>query len=263
MENSARILQINVEKICCILSTKIIALSSSIKKNLIKEGLCKTKKIEVIGPGGSVIMSHRFSKPTINEKNISRTLFKVQKDFFVIGFCGRLVPRKGIEDLVETFQKLQSKHKNIFLLLAGPYDRKSKLKASTLKSINENNFIKNMGYIKQKDLRSFYHCLDLYVSASYHEGFGNTQVEAAKSGLPVVAKNVTGSKDAVKNNFNGTLVNPKSTKYLEKAIEKYLLNKEIYVEHSKNSITWSKRFARNIVTSHWKKFYKQLLKNKI
>ena len=263
LENSARLIQIYIEKICCMLSTKIIALSSSVKNSLIKEGLCKIKKIKVIGPGGSGIMSDRFSKPTLNEKKLSRKLFKVKKGFFVIGFCGRLVPRKGIDDLVETFQKLQSKHKNIFLLLAGTYDSKSILKSSTLKSINENNLIKYVGYIKQKNLRSFYHCLDLYVSASYHEGFGNTQVEAANSGLPVVAKNLTGSKDAVKNNFNGTLVNPKSTKYFEKAIENYLLNKEIYKKHSKNSIIWAKRFSRNIVTSHWKNFYKQIFKTKI
>lgn len=262
LKNSSKILQINVEKICCILSSKIIALSSSVKNNLIREGLCKTKKIDVIGPGGSGIISDRFSKPTVYEKKLSRKLFKVKKGFFVIGFCGRLVPRKGIEDLVEAFQELQSKHKNIFLLLAGSYDAKSVLKASTLRIINENNFINYAGYIKQKDLRSFYHCLDLYVSASFHEGFGNTQVEAAKCGLPVVAKNVTGSKDAVKNNFNGTLVNPNSPKYLEKAIEKYMSNKEIYKKHSENSIFWSKKFSRNKITSDWKIFYRQLLKAK-
>ncbi len=259
MKNPAKLIQINVEKISCNISTKVIALSKSVKTTFIKEGICKNKKIEVIGPGGSGIFSHRFSKPTINEKKISRKIYKVQKGFFVIGYCGRLVPRKGIEDLVETFQNLQYKHKNICLLLAGSYDKKSILKASILKSINENSLIKYVGYIKQKNLRSFYHCLDLFVSASYSEGFGNTQVEAAMSGLPVVAKNVTGSKDAVKNNFNGTLFNPKSLKYLQEAIEKYLTYKDIYREHSKNSTIWAKKFKRSIVASAWEAFYLDLI----
>ena len=85
LENSAKLIQINVEKICCILSTKIIALSRSVKTAFIKEGICKNKKTKVIGPGGSGVFDNRFSKPTIKEKKLSRKIFKVKKGFFVIG----------------------------------------------------------------------------------------------------------------------------------------------------------------------------------
>ena len=254
----AKHIQINVEKICCLSSTNVIALSKSVKENFIKERLCLTKKIRVIGPGGSGIYDTRFSNPSNIEKVLSRKEYKIKHDSFVIGYCGRLVTRKGIDELVEIFKNLRKKYKNIILLLAGSYSKDSPLKISTLESINSNPAIINAGYINQNQLRGFYHCLDLFVSASNSEGFGNTQVEAAKSGLPIVAKNVTGSKDAVKNNFNGTLVKPNSSKDLEKGIEKYILNKEIYHKHSKNSLIWSNKFSRKIITTYWKNFYKDL-----
>ena len=223
--------------------------------------MCLKTKIEVIGPGGSGIYSSRFSNPSNNEKIMSRKKFKIKREKFVIGYCGRLVTRKGIDELVETLKNFK-KYKNIFLLLAGSYSKDSPLKISTLESINTNQSIINAGYIDQSKLRVFYHCLDLFVSASNSEGFGNTQVEAAKSGLPVVAKNVTGSKDAVKNNFNGTLVKSNSPKDLGQAIEKYIINKEMYNKHAQNSLVWSEKFSRKIITSHWKIFYKDLYKSK-
>ena len=154
LNSFAKHIQINIEKICCLSSTKVIALSKSVKDNFTKEGLCLKTKIEVIGPGGSGIYSSRFSNPSNIEKIMSRKKFKIKQEKFVIGYCGRLVTRKGIDELVETFKKLQTKYKNIFLLLAGSYSKDSPLKISTLESINTNQSIINAGYIDQS---KFYH----------------------------------------------------------------------------------------------------------
>ncbi len=57
---------------------------------------------------------------------------------------------------------------------------------------------------------------------SYREGKGMTLIEAGSMGKPLIATNVEGCKDIVKDNYNGFLCQVKNKDSLAKAFEKFL-----------------------------------------
>ena len=68
------------------------------------------------------------------------------------------------------------------------------------------------------DVEDLYPAMDLYVLASHREGFPRSAMEAAASGLPVVATDIRGCRQVVAPGTTGTLVPPRSPDALATAI---------------------------------------------
>jgi glycosyltransferase involved in cell wall biosynthesis len=73
--------------------------------------------------------------------------------------------------------------------------------------------------------------MDIFVMASYREGFGVTNIEAAAMGLPVVSTRIPGCVDSVQDGVTGTLVEPRDADALTEAIQTYLDHPELRREH--------------------------------
>ena len=109
-----------------------------------------------------------------------------------------------------------------------------------------------------KKLVNFYQMLDLFVMPSHWEGFGNVLVEAAMCGIPIVTSTATGTVDAVKEDFNSTLVKIKDIEVLKEILLSYKHDNQLCQIHSKNSLIWSAQFDRNKIAIEWQKLYRSL-----
>lgn len=76
----------------------------------------------------------------------------------------------------------------------------------------------------------------VFVNAALSETFGLTLLEAAASGLPVVATKYGGPKDIIKNCNNGILVDVNDPQNIADALSKILDNKKLWKEYSSNGI---------------------------
>lgn len=74
----------------------------------------------------------------------------------------------------------------------------------------------------------------VFVNLAFSENFGLTLIEAASSGLPVVATNDGGPKDIIENLQNGILVDSRNSKNISEAILKILSDGELWNHYSQN-----------------------------
>ena len=91
----------------------------------------------------------------------------------------------------------------------------------------------------------------VFINPALTEPFGLTLLEAAASGLPIVATNDGGPRDIIANCHNGVLIDPLDADKIEKALLRALTEPEQWQEWSDNGIkgvhehyTWSKHARR-------------------
>jgi glycosyltransferase involved in cell wall biosynthesis len=92
------------------------------------------------------------------------------------------------------------------------------------KKLNISNSVNFFG--KFVDVIPFYNKMDIFVLPSILEGFGIVLLEAMAAGVAVVATNVNGIREVVKNMHSGLLVPPKNPVALADAIIKLIENPE-------------------------------------
>jgi len=135
-----------------------------------------------------------------------------------IVYVGRLVPRKGVDTLVEAFALLPD-HLDARLVIVGgepgveispETDRLSAL-AGKLKVRERVNFT---GSRPQGELRRYYGASDVAVTVPHYEPFGMTPLEAMACATPVVGSRVGGIKTSVADGKTGYLVPPKDPEAL-------------------------------------------------
>jgi len=95
---------------------------------------------------------------------------------------------------------------------------------------------------------------------SYHEGLPKVLLEAAAAGRPIVASEIPGCMEVVKDNFNGFLVNPKDSSMLAEKISFLLDNFSMikrFGENGRDSIC--NNFEEEIITRKTFQIYRSLL----
>ena len=147
--------------------------------------------------------------------------FLCQRDAFntppVITACGRLEPVKSFDLLLEALAVLRVEGWDFHFHLIGDGSQMRPLRSQcqTLGLMDRTTFT---GYVK--DVAPFLKKSDVYVSSSYREGLSIALLEALAAGLPVVATNVGGNPEVLKD--IGRLIPPGNVNALAQAIRNVL-----------------------------------------
>ncbi len=110
-----------------------------------------------------------------------------QNEIFRIGYVGRLVPEKGLSDLLAAFAHLPNDSE---LILAGEGSMRQELEAQaqTLGIASRVTFVGNMPYLALPPLMQSFDVLVLpsRTTATWKEQFGRVLIEAGACGIPVI-----------------------------------------------------------------------------
>lgn len=197
------------DRVSCLLSNAVQFISRDIMNDYISKGICKEGKAYMVGIGSSKGVDLDKFRPNVlseDERAQRRQDMGIPRDATVFVFCGRVRRDKGIEELVESFLRISGEKDAVdaFLLIVGPnefhLDPVSKFIAE---EIDNNKRIITFGWVDK--VEELFALSDIFVFPSYREGFGNAAVEAAASGLPVIAFDVVGCRESVSHNVSGFL----------------------------------------------------------
>lgn len=139
---------------------------------------------------------------------------------FTFCFVGRLVGDKGINELVEAFQRLHADLPQTRLLLVGRFEQAlDPVSTATAQAIAKHPAIESVG--ERADVRPYYAAADALVFPSYREGFPNVVLEAGAMELPCIVTDINGSNEIISEGFNGTVVPPRNADALYQAMRRF------------------------------------------
>jgi glycosyltransferase involved in cell wall biosynthesis len=179
-------------------SDYLIACSTGVKNSLTSSGI-KESKVEVIYNGIDIPdnisdISGDELRQKINPEN--KIILGLSTWFHK--------ERKGFDILFTAFSKLND---NFILLLAGiKGEDQEKVKNYAAEFGIDPERLILPGYVD--NIWEYYKAMDVFLLPSRSEGFSLSLLEAAAAGVPIIASNIPGNNEFIKNGVNGMLFNP-------------------------------------------------------
>lgn len=139
----------------------------------------------------------------------------------IIGTVANLFPRKGYEYLIEALVTVKEVYPNICYVIVG--EGPTSYQEQLVRLVKEKKLESNVMFAGfQKNVFEFLNAFDVFVLPSLMEGFGIALLEAMAMSKPIVACEVGGIPEVIKDGVTGILVPPKDSKSLANALLKIL-----------------------------------------
>ena len=174
-------------------------------------------RLTVLGNG---IDLGRFDPETVSAQDRAaarRELGATGEDDVVVGLVGRLVREKGYPEVFEAAARLRPLLPRLRVAVVGPDepDKPDRLTAAD-RQVAERAGVRFLG--ARDDVVRLYAGMDIHVLASHREGFPLSPMEASAMGVPVVATDIRGCRQAVEDGLTGLLVPARDPAALADAI---------------------------------------------
>lgn len=207
-------------------NTRMVTVSNSSKEDMQKIGLGKKYPIEIVHPGVD-LTKFKPAKKTINPS---------------ILYLGRLQPYKSLETAIYAVQKVVKSIPSVTFTIAGEGESRIDLE-KLVDKLNLQSTIKFLGRVSEETKPQLLAQSWVMVQPSRFEGWGITAIEANASGTPVVASNVPGLRDSVKNPHSGFLVPWGDAEKFAGKIELIIMDRQVRQELELGSSEWAKQFS--------------------
>lgn len=169
-------------------------------------------------------------------------------------YVGRVDPEKSIANLIEAFSLTLAKVPEAELLIVGDGIDKANLE----KLVEEKQLLDNvrfLGKVMPPDLYDIYKAGDVFATASETETQGIVLIEAAATGLPLVAVDAGAVKEVCRTRRNGNLCKPGDSKAMGRAMARLLCDEELRKKYKEGSIEIAKKHDINRTLSRFEEIY--------
>jgi lipopolysaccharide/colanic/teichoic acid biosynthesis glycosyltransferase len=218
------------ERITAGCAHEVVCVSESLRARALELGLVSPRKARVLGAGSSNgVDARRFRAADRARVRMELGL----GDRPIVGFVGRLVRDKGIEDLVAAMDAVKRRIHGAMLLVVGDHEAGDALSADLAARLHADPDVRFTGFVD--DPAPIYAAMDVVAFPSRREGFPNVPLEAAAAGVPVVGVRATGTVDAIVDGHTGALVDAGDASALADAISRYLADPKLAREHGRSA----------------------------
>lgn len=222
---------------------RILVNSNAVKENVLKEENVNSDKIDIIRNGIDI----GKYKPNIQLREKTRNELSIQGNVVCVGIIANMSRKvKRVDLVINAARILVSKQTNvIFFIMGDGYLRNSLEKQCRTHGLTNNVFFLGKNF----DKAAFLSAIDIGILTSDSEGLSNSIMEYMAVGLPVVASNIAGNRELIRDNDNGCLFAPGDAKDLAQKILFLISNKDKRIQlgnQAKKSILgsdWSKKIG--------------------
>lgn len=231
---------------------KVIAVSSSTKKDLLRFYPRCEEKIKVIYEG----VEPYFYPRSAQEIKRLMEKYNIDQNYFL--FLGTLEPRKNIERVVESFIRFKEETgAEQKLVITG---RKGWLYKGILEQMQNSLCSQDIiftDFVEDQDLPSLYSGAEVFLYPSLYEGFGLPLLEAMACGVPVITSNLSSLQELAEG--SALLVNPRDVNQLAQAMERLIRDQQIKTKLKKKGLERTKQFSWRKTAEQTFKLYKEIL----
>ncbi len=158
-------------------------------------------------------------------------------------YLGRLKAYKSVDVLLRAFRRVIAERPDAKLFIAGDGDEESKLKKLAFEELRlGKDRVEFLGHISEERKKSLLQDSWMLVNPSMMEGWGIVAIEASACGTPVIASDVPGLRDSVKNPHSGFLVPYGDADAFAEKILLLIRDRELRLEMNQGAREWAEGF---------------------
>ncbi|MBW2065844.1 MAG: glycosyltransferase [Deltaproteobacteria bacterium] len=183
------------------------------------------------------------------------------EDAVIFAVLANLIPYKGHEDLFRALRHLKRKGPDWKVVLIGSYpNQRMEFLRQLTRQWSLDDRVIFLG--ERSDVPAILASSDVGVLTSHHEGFSNAILEYMAAGLPVIATDVGGNRDAVVHGETGILVPASSPRALSEAIGRILVDPKLRLNMGENGKRRVRKyFSLERCVDAYERFYDSILRN--
>jgi glycosyltransferase involved in cell wall biosynthesis len=188
---------------------------------------------------------------TNHNKAESRRFFNIPDDRLVLLFVADNITnkRKGLDYLLKAIENVKNQAKLMVYSIG------------SANKYNDNKEIFVLGHIEDEDtMAKAYSAADVFVIPSLEDNLPNTMLESLMCGTPVIGFPVGGIAETIEDGVNGYLCDEISVSALEKTINKYIENKNMF-NREQIALNARKKFSGEIQARAYIDLYEQILQD--
>lgn len=233
-----------LEYVLAIVTDRITVLTQLEKEDLIKFKVTSSRKICVIRSGVEL----ENYRPKLEQKKDGQ---------IIIGMVGRLEPVKGPEYFIRAARVVVERFPDVRFFIVGDGTLRNRLKLEC-KKLGISASVEFKGWME--DIPEILPMMDILVLPSLNEAVGRVLIEAAACGVPVVASNVGGVPEIVRDGETGILVQPRNIDSIATAIITLIEDREKRLKMGSDSKAWvTDRFGADAMVENFSRLYEKLL----
>lgn len=210
-----------VDRLSNALSHRVVVNSQAVGYDTIARDHINAKKLVLIHNG---VQAARFVRPRRTREDMRTALGLGVQDLGMV-MVANLIPYKGHADLLHALPKAVDGKTDVRVFFVGE-DRG--IQGKLHKIAVEHQIAEQVHFLGlRNDIPDILSAMDLFVMASHEEGFSNALLEAMAAGLPIVATDVGGNREALDDGSMGILVPPKAPEALAEALSLMIANRNM------------------------------------
>lgn len=183
------------------------------------------------------------------------------KDELIIGVTGRIVKKKGVDFLIQSYAQIAAQYPHTRLVINGSGKYKEEA-MNLVKSLNLEHQIIFGGFAPNSTISAA--AYDIAVLPSDYEAFPYAVVEYFSVGKPVIATNVGGIKELIQHENNGLIVEARDIDQMALALKTLLDNPVLRDKIAEQaSITLKNNFTEEIMMDKFEKFYQDIHQSRL